>query len=90
MPNCFNTVYHIQDLGCGWGSLTLWLLEIYPNIHVTSVSNSQTQRHFIQHQVAQKGFARRSECVTADANFFSTDVKFDRIISIEMFEVSIE
>ena len=78
-----------KDLGCGWGSLTLWLLENYPRIHVVSVSNSNTQRRHIEAKVIQMGYSTRSECITADANFFNTDRKFDRIISIEMFEVSL-
>ncbi len=80
----------LQDLGCGWGSLTLWLLERYPTAFVVSVSNSQTQRQYIESAVAQLGFSARSDCITADANFYNADKKFDRIISIEMFEVVVQ
>jgi len=74
------------DLGCGWGSQTFWLLEHYPNSKITSLSNSNTQREFIQAEAKQRGYADRLTVITCDVNFFKTDQKFDRIISNEMFE----
>ncbi|XP_001641686.2 (S)-coclaurine N-methyltransferase [Nematostella vectensis] len=76
----------VMDLGCGWGSLALWVCEKYPNCKVTCVSNSQTQRAFIEKQAQLRGFTNRLQCITADANVFSTSLRFDRIISNEMFE----
>ncbi|KAH9492635.1 hypothetical protein Btru_024126 [Bulinus truncatus] len=76
----------IMDLGCGWGSLTLYLLEKYPNCSVTCVSNSNTQREFIQGRAEKLGAASRLQAITADANTFTTNQQFDRILSIEMFE----
>ena len=77
----------IQDLGCGWGSLALWLCEHYKNCTVMTVSNSSTQREWIESEARRKGFSTRMTCITSDANVFNTSIKFDRIISIEMFEV---
>ncbi|XP_065051146.1 uncharacterized protein LOC135680867 [Rhopilema esculentum] len=76
----------VLDLGCGWGVTGLWILEKYPNCTVFCVSNSRTQKQFIESQAKRKGFADRLTCITADANLFDTNERFDRIISIEMFE----
>lgn len=76
----------ILDLGCGWGSLSLYICEKFPKCNVTCVSNSNTQRQLIQDRALQRGFQGRLECITADANVFTTAKRFDRIISIEMFE----
>lgn len=71
----------ILELGCGWGSLTLFLAERYPNSKITGVSNSENQRKYIL------SFKKSNvEIITCDINNFSTNKKFDRIISIEMFE----
>lgn len=78
-----------QDLGCGWGSLALRLCEHYPNCTVTTVSNSNSQRKWIESEAVKKGFSSRMRCITSDANVFNTSLRFDRIISIEMFEVRI-
>jgi cyclopropane-fatty-acyl-phospholipid synthase len=75
----------ILDLGCGWGSLSLWLSERYPSSRILAVSNSATQRDFIQEEARKKGFDNLA-VVTADVNGFYTDRRFDRVISIEMFE----
>jgi len=75
----------ILELGCGWGSLTLWMAEQYPATRITAVSNSASQKCFIE----QQAHARRLgniEVVTADMNDFSTDRTFDRVVSVEMFE----
>jgi cyclopropane-fatty-acyl-phospholipid synthase len=75
----------ILELGCGWGSLSLWMAENFPNARITSVSNSNSQREYIVSQTRQRGLANL-EVVTADMNDFSTDETFDRIVSVEMFE----
>lgn len=75
----------VLDLGCGWGSLSLWLAERYPNCSVTGVSNSGSQREWILGEAARRGLANLS-VVTADVNDFAPDVRFDRVMSIEMFE----
>ena len=81
----FYTLY--QDLGCGWGSLSLYICEKFPRCQVTCVSNSNTQRQLIQQRSEERGYMGRLECITADANVFTTANRFDRICSIEMFEV---
>ena len=75
----------VLDLGCGWGSLSLWIAEHYPNSRVTSVSNSAPQRRFIEQQAAHRGL-HNIEVHTVDMNDFETDHRFDRIVSVEMFE----
>ena len=45
----------ILELGCGWGSLTLWMAEHYPNARITAVSNSRTQKQFIEARAASRG-----------------------------------
>ncbi|KAK7097765.1 uncharacterized protein [Littorina saxatilis] len=78
--------HYVMDLGCGWGSFGLYVCEKYPKCRVTCVSNSNTQRELIQVRAQQRGFADRLEVITADANTFFTSNKYDRIVSIEMFE----
>jgi len=75
----------ILELGCGWGSLTLWMAEQYPGSRVTAVSNSASQREYIMGQAGRRGLANVN-VITADANHFSTDQCFDRVVSVEMFE----
>ncbi|MCH9692987.1 MAG: cyclopropane-fatty-acyl-phospholipid synthase family protein [Gammaproteobacteria bacterium] len=75
----------ILDLGCGWGSLSLWIAERYPNARITSVSNSQSQHDFIQEQAGVRGLTNINVQV-CDMNDFETDKLFDRIVSVEMFE----
>lgn len=75
----------ILELGCGWGSLTLWMAEHYPSARVVAVSNSRSQRAHIEATAARRGFSNVT-VITADANVFHTDQRFDRIVSIEMFE----
>ena len=78
----------ILDLGCGWGSLSLWLASHYPGASIVGVSNSHRQREWISARAASLGLTNVS-IVTADVNAFGvdkTDLPFDRVISIEMFE----
>ena len=75
----------ILDLGCGWGSLSLWIAENYPNCSVTSVSNSSTQRDFIVNQAITNNLSN-VRVIVADMNDFDIEDKFDRIVSLEMFE----
>jgi cyclopropane-fatty-acyl-phospholipid synthase len=75
----------VLDLGCGWGSLTLWVAERFPNCKILSVSNSASQRGFIMGQAAEKGFGN-VEVITQDVNGFETERRFDRVFSVEMFE----
>ncbi len=75
----------ILDLGCGWGSLSLWLAERYPAASVVGVSNSAVQREWIEAAAVRRGLPNL-RVVTADVNEFSPDGCFDRVLSIEMFE----
>lgn len=75
----------ILELGCGWGSLTVWMAEQYPDSQITAVSNSHSQRQHIEALAAERGL-HNIEVLTRDMNEFSTDKAFDRIVSIEMFE----
>ncbi len=76
---------HILELGCGWGSLTLWIAENYPQCNITAVSNSASQRQCIERKAAENGYAN-VQVITADMRDFTIDKKFDRIVSVEMFE----
>jgi cyclopropane-fatty-acyl-phospholipid synthase len=75
----------ILELGCGWGSLTLWMAEHYPKARITAVSNSRPQREFILERCREPGLGN-VVIITADMNHFTTDLRFDRILSVEMFE----
>lgn len=75
----------ILELGCGWGSLTLWMAEHFPAAEIVSVSNSHEQSRFILAEAARRGL-RAPAVITADMNSFSIDRRFDRIVSVEMFE----
>ena len=75
----------ILDLGCGWGSLSLWLAEQYPASHITGVSNSSRQREWIEAERDRRGLTNL-EVITADVNDFTPVSRFDRVMSIEMFE----
>jgi cyclopropane-fatty-acyl-phospholipid synthase len=75
----------ILDLGCGWGSLSLWLAERYPHALITGVSNSAPQREWIEARRDERGLTNL-EIVTADVNDFQPEGHFDRVMSIEMFE----
>jgi len=75
----------ILDLGCGWGSVSLWVAEKYEGCSITAVSNSASQKEFIEAEAARRGL-RGIEVLTADMNEFDTERRFDRIVSVEMFE----
>ncbi len=75
----------ILELGCGWGSFALYAAERFPGCRITGVSNSRTQKQFIDAEIARRGL-RNLEIVTADMNTFEAGRRFDRIVSIEMFE----
>jgi cyclopropane-fatty-acyl-phospholipid synthase len=75
----------ILELGCGWGSLTLWMARRFPNSKIVAVSNSHSQRMYIQGEGAARGF-RNLSVITADMNGFDPERQFDRIVSVEMFE----
>ena len=76
----------VLELGCGWGSLTLWIAEKYPNAAITAVSNSASQREFILEQAKKRGVDGNLTVLTCDMNDFQIDQRFDRVVSIEMFE----
>lgn len=76
----------ILELGCGWGSLTLWMAVQYPNSNITAVSNSNSQRLSILERAERLGVSDRIEVITCDMNDFEISMKFDRVVSIEMFE----
>jgi cyclopropane-fatty-acyl-phospholipid synthase len=75
----------ILELGCGWGSLSLFMARNYPKASITAVSNSQSQRAHIESEAKRLGVANL-RVVTADMNDFTTTARFDRIVSVEMFE----
>lgn len=75
----------VLELGCGWGSLTLWIAKNYPNSHITGVSNSVSQGDYIRRRAAESGLTN-IEIITADMNDFQTDELYDRVLSVEMFE----
>ncbi|MDC3345322.1 cyclopropane-fatty-acyl-phospholipid synthase family protein [Candidatus Pseudothioglobus singularis] len=75
----------VLELGCGWGSLTLYMAECFPKSKITAVSNSNDQRQFIAARCEERNL-KNVEIITADMNDFETTKLFDRVISIEMFE----
>lgn len=75
----------ILELGCGWGSLTLWMAEKYPQSRILAVSNSKTQGDFIRAACVERGLSN-VEVFTADMNVFDAERRFDRVVSVEMFE----
>lgn len=75
----------VLELGCGWGSLTLWMGATYPNSRITAVSNSASQREYIMGEAARRGLDN-IEVLTRDVNRLELDSGFDRVVSVEMFE----
>jgi cyclopropane-fatty-acyl-phospholipid synthase len=82
---CLEDGQDVLELGCGWGSLSLFMARHFPNSRILAVSNSHSQKQFIDAEAARSGLANLT-VVTADMNDFSTDSRFDRIVSVEMFE----
>lgn len=75
----------VLELGCGWGSLTLWMAEQYPASEITAISNSASQRELIEARAAERNLTN-VRVLTADMNDFATKQRFDRVVSVEMFE----
>ncbi len=75
----------ILELGCGWGSLSLWMAQRYPNARIVAVSNSTDQYRWITTRARERGLDNLL-VVTADINRFQTGARFDRVVSVEMFE----
>jgi cyclopropane-fatty-acyl-phospholipid synthase len=76
---------HILELGCGWGSLSIWMATHYPNALITGVSNSNSQREFITQYAKSLGITNLT-IITADMNVFEAPSTYDRVVSVEMFE----
>jgi cyclopropane-fatty-acyl-phospholipid synthase len=75
----------VLELGCGWGSLTLWMARRYPASRITALSNSRPQREFIEAEALRRGL-RNIRVVTSDVTHFDPGARFDRVVSVEMFE----
>jgi cyclopropane-fatty-acyl-phospholipid synthase len=75
----------VLELGCGWGSLTLWMARRYRNSRIIGISNSHSQREFIMARARSEGLTNL-EIRTADINHFDCTERFDRVVSVEMFE----
>ena len=75
----------VLELGCGWGSLSLWLATNYPDSKITSVSNSSSQRRYIEQQARQRQLDNL-HVITSDMNDFAAPGTYDRVVSLEMFE----
>lgn len=75
----------ILDLGCGWGSFSLWAAERFPNARIVAVSNSAPQRRSILERARERGLYHLT-VTTADVNVYEAQGRFDRVVSIEMFE----
>ena len=75
----------ILELGCGWGSLSLWMARQFPHALVTAVSNSNSQREYIEDEAVRRGL-KNLRVITCDMNKFDIEERFDRIVSVEMFE----
>ena len=75
----------ILELGCGWGSLSLFMAQRFPGARITAVSNSNPQRLHIEAEARARGLGNL-RVITADMNDFAPDQKFDRVVSVEMFE----
>ena len=76
---------HVLELGCGWGSLTLWMAQHYPESRITAVSNSNSQREWIMGQAQARGL-NNIEVLTRDVNQLELNSRYDRVVSVEMFE----
>lgn len=75
----------VLELGCGWGSLSLWMARQFPKSHIVALSNSHSQRDYIERMAIARGLHNLT-VVTADMNVFDPGRTFERIVSVEMFE----
>jgi cyclopropane-fatty-acyl-phospholipid synthase len=75
----------VLELGCGWGSLSLYMAERFPRSEITGVSNSHSQREYIESEARRRGLINL-RVLTCDMNTFSIGRTFDRVVSVEMFE----
>lgn len=75
----------ILELGCGWGSLTLYVAERYPHAQITAVTNSREQHEHVASLAAARVLTN-VRLITADMNVFDAEKRFDRVVSVEMFE----
>src|SRR5258707_7571836 len=75
----------ILELGCNWGSLSLWMARRFAKSEITAVSNSDSQREYIEGEAASRGL-KNLRVITQDMNLFDPERQFDRIVSVEMFE----
>lgn len=75
----------VLELGCGWGSLSLWMAKNFHDSQITSISNSNSQREYILEQARNRGY-ENLKVITADINQFTTESTYDRVVSVEMFE----
>ncbi|MBF5056935.1 hypothetical protein Y5W_02229 [Alcanivorax sp. 521-1] len=75
----------ILELGCGWGSLSLWMAAHYPGSRITAVSNSASQKAWITERAAERGLDNL-RVITADVTVFQPEQRYDRVVSVEMFE----
>src|ERR1700753_1352929 len=76
---------HVLELGCGWGSLSLYMAAKSPTSTFKVLSNSRTQKIYIDEQAAKRGITNLT-VLTSDINVFTIDEQFDRVVSVEMFE----
>ncbi len=77
--------HSILELGSGWGSLCIYLAKKFPASFITTVTNSNSQKKFIEAKASSMNL-NNLNVIKADISEFSTNEKFDRIVSIEMFE----
>jgi cyclopropane-fatty-acyl-phospholipid synthase len=75
----------ILELGCGWGSLSLWMARQFPHSEITAVTNSHAQRQYIEENAASRGLKNLIP-ITQDINLFAPQQQVDRVVSVEMFE----
>ena len=82
---CLQDGQDVLELGCGWGSLSLYMATRFPNSRIVAVSNSRSQKQFIDADASRRAISNL-EVITADMNEFDTEERFDRVVSVEMFE----
>lgn len=78
--------HRILELGCGWGSLSLWMAKNYPGSQITAVSNSRTQKAYIDDQAAKRGLENLTVVTRNMTEFHADAATYDRVVSVEMFE----